>query len=150
MQEDLYFYLMLLGLVIAGLAWLLPGRKPKGVNQPPQMGPKQHERQYQEMLQLAAAMKQEADKKMSYMTAEIEGLKKRLEEAENNTREGFSLHPRSTRDTMQLHDRYGEIFSLHREGKTTEQIASQMDMGTGEVALILQLQSISAKPERKM
>ncbi|WHY79718.1 hypothetical protein QNH20_11455 [Neobacillus sp. WH10] len=38
-----------------------------------------------------------------------------------------------------LHDRYKEIFDLHNQGLSVDQIAMKLEKGSGEVAFILQL-----------
>ena len=38
-----------------------------------------------------------------------------------------------------LHDRYKEIFDLHKQGLSVDQIAMKLEKGSGEVAFILQL-----------
>ena len=41
--------------------------------------------------------------------------------------------------TSGLRERYGELFHLHQQGKSIEQIAKKLGMNKGETALILQL-----------
>ncbi|MGG1401144.1 hypothetical protein ABE288_25465 [Bacillus salipaludis] len=44
-----------------------------------------------------------------------------------------------------LNERYKEIFDLHEQGLSAEQIAKQLDKGYGEVTFILQLASQEKK-----
>ncbi|NRD79376.1 hypothetical protein HPT25_18605 [Bacillus sp. BRMEA1] len=44
-------------------------------------------------------------------------------------------------ENLLLNDRYKEIFDLHKQGLSVEQIAAKLDKGTGEIAFILQLSS---------
>lgn len=51
---------------------------------------------------------------------------------------------KATKKTMSgqnllLHDRYKEIFDLHNQGLSVDQIAMKLEKGSGEVAFILQL-----------
>lgn len=42
---------------------------------------------------------------------------------------------------LQLNDRYREIFDLHEQGLTVDEIARKLEKGVGEVSFILQLAS---------
>jgi hypothetical protein len=44
-----------------------------------------------------------------------------------------------------LNNRYGEIFTLQKQGLSPEQIAKKVDKGTGEVLLIIELAKQSVK-----
>jgi hypothetical protein len=44
-----------------------------------------------------------------------------------------------------LNNRYGEIFTLQKQGLSPEQIAKKLDKGTGEVLLIIELAKQSVK-----
>lgn len=46
-----------------------------------------------------------------------------------------------TQPNLQLNDRYKEIFELHQQGLSVEEIAKELEKGVGEVAFILQLAS---------
>lgn len=151
MQDDLYFYLMLLGLVIAGMAWLIPNRSKKAQEEPEEINKLFYERQYRELLHLMSEMRQDADRRTNQLSREIEGLKKKLEDVQKESKGRFELPLQGhVQDAMGLNDRYAEIFDLYDQGKTTEEIASQMDMGTGEIELILQLKALSSRPGKPM
>lgn len=55
-------------------------------------------------------------------------------EASLQKREKSKIQP-----NLQLNDRYKEIFDLHDQGLSVEQIAKELEKGVGEVAFILQL-----------
>jgi DNA-binding NarL/FixJ family response regulator len=52
---------------------------------------------------------------------------------------GLATKESTIEQTLLLNDRYKEIFDLHKQGLSVEEIAQKLEKGNGEVSFILQL-----------
>lgn len=147
MQDDLYFYVLLLGVVFAGAALLGPGRKKQDA------GADRHqvmnERQCRDLLQMMSEFKRDTERQLQILSKEHRDLKAEFSEMKSKAEKNGLASTMDEKDALQLNHRYAEVFELRRSGKTPGEIAKQLDMGIGEVELILQLHAKSSLPEQK-
>ena len=146
MQNDLYFYIMVLGVILVGFAVVLPKRKSKeeghGISNLP------NDNQGMNTTQLLSEMKQDMERKMGELSRQIQDLKAELEHVQvHSSATGVVTGEKGQK--LKLDQRYAEIFDLFNKGESEEEIARTLDMGTGEVGMIIQLQKITATPRKQ-
>ncbi|MBP1931452.1 DUF6115 domain-containing protein [Ammoniphilus resinae] len=141
MQDDLFFYLIVLGLILVGVSFLRSGRNKPDLNATPRQ--QINDPQYREYLHFMSELKKEMERRNAEISYSVQELRKELTEIQSrlDTKNGSTVDGQGA---MRLDHRYAEIFALKQQGKSMETIAKQLDMGVGEVELILQLHAVSS------
>ncbi len=132
MQGDLYFYMMVLGLILVGFAWLIPNRRNRD------------ERQGMEMVHMLTEIKQDIEQKMRILSKQIGELQTEMEEMKLRSSAEGTSESAGNQHGLKLDRRYAEIFDLKQQKKSDEEIAKMLDMGVGEVSLIIQLHRMAS------
>lgn len=132
MQDDLYFYVMVLGLILVGFAWFIPNRRNRD------------ERQGMEMVHMLTEIKQDMEQKMRLLSKQVGELQTEMEEMKLRSSAEGTSESEGNQHGLKLDRRYAEIFDLKQQGKSDEEIAKMLDMGVGEVSLIIQLHRMAA------
>jgi len=138
MQNDLYFYIMLLGVILIGFA-LVSKRGSKGES---------HEIN-NHTVQLLSEIRQDMDRKMNELSRQIVELRTEMEQIQFSSSVKGVSDEEGNQHKLKLDQRYAEIFDLVSKGMSQEEIARTLDMGTGEVGMIIQLQKMTSTTPRK-
>lgn len=128
MQDELYFYVMLFGLIVIGFGWFSSRRSTPEASENIEM-----KRYLEEWKRDHEQAWSRLARQLDRMQAELESLKRREAEARGE----------HLKVGLGLEQRYAEIFELVQRDIPTSEIAKRLDMGVGEVELILQLHRLS-------
>lgn len=131
MQGDAWLYLIALGVLFLGATWVAPPFVKKNGSSEGK-GPDPGE--------VLLLLKQDMDSRFLELRREVTDLRAELAASTAKTA--------ATPDLMLLDNRYRDIFDLKKQGKTHEEIARQLEMGTGEVDLIIQLHAMADGRQR--
>lgn len=162
-----WYYIVLVGAVIAFYAFLLPKKTNdpenviKAVEQSIEFFMSEMEQENEELMNLIARMKKEQEQNNAKLFLSISQLENHNAELDLKLKQALeNIHSIETSNkpsiisivsespveddkpdllTLNIRERYKEIFELQSQGKAMDYIAKKMSMNKGELQLILQL-----------
>jgi thioesterase domain-containing protein len=143
MLDDLSFYLLVLGVVLLGLVWISSPKAPSHERENRNL---LYEKEIHELMNVMAAMKQDFEKQLHALSQEIHVLEQEVTQLKSKPAATAAI---DNQDALLLDNRYREIFDMRQQGLSNDVIARKLDMGTGEVALIVQLHNLTAEKNKK-
>ncbi|GAB7388243.1 hypothetical protein BSNK01_20800 [Bacillaceae bacterium] len=146
-------FLFAAGVACLAVAWFLLAASKEEGESTGELSPliDKLENEHRRFMDAVSRLKPNLDRQLTVLFQRTEQLEAQLRELQGRIESGGTVAADGAQadlppqDLLALSERYQEIFSLHRDGKSVEQIAKTLGMGNGEVQLILQLASLGEK-----
>ncbi|RKD24216.1 hypothetical protein BEP19_07370 [Ammoniphilus oxalaticus] len=130
---EVYFYVMMLGLIFVGLAMIYKPKQ-KAVEE---------EQDNANTLRLVSETNLKMEQQFRALSAQIVELQVELEQLRSQAVNTDNEDETTNGQQLGLERRYADVFQLAKQGLPKEEIAKQLEMGTGEVELIMQLNQLT-------